>query len=266
MPAEPKKTRKVLVVHGVQVGANSDQDQHKKIQELIKNRMGSLPLKYNSELYQYEDINDKAIGKAKNLMDLIGKVKLDVKLTSAILDVVGDVVISLSDNSTAEKIRQGLRNRILSYFEKGNPCYIVAHSLGSIYTFDVINDLLADQNFFDRGSRRTWPVQGLLTIGSPIGLNLFRKNRKKVLNFGQGNKFFRWLNYWDRNDPVVSGNIFGKHLSKLEIARSYMTDNPEQGWFIRDVPVDTGKIWLPSHTAYWEDVKVGDGLVDLIAH
>src|SRR5262249_58349135 len=109
--------------------------------------------------------------------------------------------------------------------------YVVAHSLGTIYTFDVLNGLIRDGGYFDRGSRKTWPVQGLLTIGSPIGLEMFRiKGRDAVKDFGAGDKWFRWLNIWDSNDPVVSGRIFGQHLGVYKIAEQFLSGDANQGW------------------------------------
>lgn len=266
MSVDPGKKRKVLVIHGVQVGANKDQHQDKQIKTLIDNRLGNLPVSFSTDLYRYEDINDKAIKPAKALMKTIGRTPVSQKLSQEALDIIGDVVLSLADGSIAEQIREGFKERILKIYRSGNPCYIVAHSLGSIYAIDAINELISENSLFDRASRRTWPVQGLLTIGSPIGLNMFRNNRKKLASLGEGTKLLRWINYWDRTDPIVSGNIFGKRVNSFEIAEPYMNGRKDHGWFIRDVPVDTGKNWLLSHTAYWEDAKVGDGLVDLIAH
>ena len=73
MPVNPAKNRKVLVIHGVQQGADKDQHQDKQVRELINNRLGNLPVSFSTELYRYEDINDKAIAPAKALMRLIGK-------------------------------------------------------------------------------------------------------------------------------------------------------------------------------------------------
>ena len=90
-----------------------------------------------------------------------------------------------------------MKERILEVYEDGNPCYVVAHSLGSIYALDVVNELIRDSNYFDRSNRKQWPVQGLVTIGSPLGLSIFKRN--KVASLGEGRNFLRWMNYWDRN-------------------------------------------------------------------
>ena len=60
------------------------------------------------------------------------------------LELVGDVVIALRNSSTAHEIRAGLRKRILEIYDRGAPCYVLAHSLGSIYAFDVLNALIRD--------------------------------------------------------------------------------------------------------------------------
>jgi len=251
MPVDPQKSRKVLVVHGVQTGYNNDLDQDKLIAELIKSRLGPVPVAYACELFRYEDLNDAALQKYKTLIGLLVANPVGQAVSSAVIDLVGDVVISLVPGGTADIIRAGLRAKILEIFAEGNPCYIVAHSLGSIYAFDVLNELIGGAKHFDRGSRKTWPVQGLLTIGSPIGLDLFKiSGRKAIREFGVGDKWFRWLNVWDPNDPVVSGNIFGQYLAGYKIAENFLSSSPTQGWVIRDIVTDTGKSWLMAHTAY----------------
>jgi hypothetical protein len=266
MPVKPTKPRVALIVHGVQTGADKDQNQHLDIKELIKNRLGNIPLKYKTDIYRYEDINDKTIAPAKKLVKMIAKTPVAGKLAESTMDLVGDVVLSLADRSTAARVRAGLKKKILAYYQSGNPCYLVAHSLGSIYALDVVNELINETDLFDREHRSSWPVQGLLTIGSPIGLGMFRKDRLRLSKMGPGTKLLRWKNCWDRNDPVVSGNIFGKTISGFDIAEKYQSDDKELGWFIKDVPVNTGKLWLASHIAYWELPEVGDILVEMMAN
>jgi hypothetical protein len=266
MAIDPTKPRKVLVIHGVQTESDADLHQDQAIDTLIRSRLGNIPFAFNCELYRYENLNDQAQKAFKLLNELMNKNPIGQPLGDKVIDIVGDVVISLTDNSTANMIRSNLKEKILDIYQNGNPCYLVAHSLGSIYAFDVLNELIAEHRYFDRSSRKTWPVQGLMTIGSPIGLDLFRiTGRDKIQNLGAGGKWLRWLNIYDHNDPVVSGNIFGKYLSQYKIAESFLKPDPNQGWVIRDIAADTGKAWLLAHTAYWQSPIVGDKLVDMVS-
>lgn len=266
MAVDPRKSRRVLVVHGVQVGDDDDLNQDDLIERNVAERLGDTPLRFEADLYRYEDLNDEAQRKWKLLLNLLVATPIGMVAGQA-LDLIGDVVTARLNTSTAHAIREGLKERILALYEAGHPCYVVAHSLGSIYAFDVVNELMRSDELFDRASRRTWPVQGLVTLGSPIGLDLFRtKGRKRLANLGEGHKWFRWINYWDRMDPIVSGEIFGTKLEGYDIAEHYRTKSPRQGWVIRDRPVDTGRQWLLAHVAYWTHPIVGDGVADLVAN
>lgn len=265
MSISPGTKPVILVVHGVQLGEDSDLNQDESIKELVMSRLGGTFFEFDVDLYKYENIADSSLSKFKQLSKLIITSPIGAILAPPIIDIVGDVVISLSNNSTAHKIRQGLKDKILEYYDAGAPLYIVAHSLGTVYLFDVINELMGDVNFFDRNDLLQWPVQGMITIGSPLGLGMFKQTgRKTAKNLGQGTYNFKWLNYFDVNDPVVSGNIFGKTLSSVKIAEKYKKEGDNFGWFIRDFPVDTGKTWLLAHTAYWDSAVVGDGLVNMM--
>ncbi len=264
MPVDPSKPRTVLVVHGVQAGPD-DLNQDRLVEELIRSRIGNIPLPYLCQLYRYEQINVEAQKKHHDLLELIATIPVGEIITAPVMEMVQDVVISLENGSTAQLIRQGLRQAILDIFNAGNPCYILAHSLGSIYAFDLLNELIADGAYFDPSSRKSWPVQGLITIGSPIGLELFKRSgRNAISDFSAGDKWFRWLNVWDPNDPVVSGTLFGQQLSGYKIAENFLSGDPRQRWVIRDIVTDTGKSWLMAHTAYWNSAVVGDKLVDMM--
>jgi hypothetical protein len=266
MPIDPTKPVKILVVHGVEIADDSKLDQDKDIDQLVKSRLGGIALDYEVEMYKYEDIEEAAQKDLRRIAKAIVATPVGQVITDKILDLVLDVVINLKDDSTAATIRAGLMQRILNYYDAGHACFLVAHSLGTIYSFDVVNELMRDKQYFNRNEWMTWPVQGLVTLGSPIGLNMFQTGKRRTVTpMGAGMEWFRWLNYWDRTDPVVSGSIFGKQLSGYQIAERYIKTDPNQGWVIRDRIVDTGKTWLLAHTAYWANSSVGDGIVELIA-
>lgn len=255
----------ILVVHGVQLGEAVDLQQDNYIAELVQSRLAGHTFEFDVDLYRYEDLNDVAQQKLIQLSKLIIQSPLSSILTTSALDIVGDVVISLSKNSTANAIRSKLKEKILSYFEQGHPLYLVAHSLGTVYSFDVINELMQEPEYFRRDDPLSWPVQGMLTIGSPLGLDLFKQTgRSQAMLMGLGEYNFKWLNYFDVNDPVVSGNIFGVALASTQIAERFKQDIPDFGWYIQDYPVVTGQTWLLAHTAYWQNPMVGDGLVSMM--
>ena len=266
MAVDPSLPRKVLVIHGVQTSTNAKQNQHKKIEDLVKDRLGGLPLKFATEIYRYEDLTDAAQRQFRLALDLFLKalqLREPLNWTDRAVDLVGDVVIALKNNSIAAEIRDRFTKKILDIYETGNPCYVVAHSLGSVYAFDVINELIRKDGLFERDKRRTWPVQGLVTIGSPLGLSLFKRN--KLAKLGPGRKFFRWFNFWDRTDPVISGSFYGKPQQGYQIAERFPHADPDSGWFVQDRVVDTGKVWLLAHVGYWEHPAIGDDIVTLIS-
>jgi len=264
MAVDAKKPKKILVVHGVQTETDEDLNQHVDIKELIKTRLNGAPLDFETEMYRYENINDKSQRLLRSVLKLFVKNMLAQKAIDLTLDLVGDVVIALKDGSTAYKIRQGLVDRIAEIHEEGNPLYLVAHSLGTIYTFDAVNQLIRAKGFFDRDDRKTWPVQGLVTLGSPLGLRMFKRNKVKFLGESNKAKFLRWHNYWDRTDPVVTGSFYGKPNDGYNIVERFATNSPNCGWLIQDKVVDVGKAWLAAHTGYWSHPGLGDDLVSLL--
>ncbi|MFZ5863571.1 MAG: hypothetical protein ACOYXR_12105 [Nitrospirota bacterium] len=262
MAVDPTKPKRILVVHGVQSGTNADQNQHHLIVELIKTRLNNAPLRFEAEMYRYENVNDQAQRQLRHVMKLFFNHIVAEKLVDLTADIVLDVLIALKGDNTARTIRQGLVDRLLEIHDDGNPLYLVAHSLGTIYAFDAVNQLIKTPGCFDRGNRKTWPVLGLITLGSPIGLRMFKRTR--VTPLGPGDKFMRWINYWDRTDPVVTGSFYGKPNEGYVIAERFATRNEDCGWIIQDKVVDVGKAWLPAHCGYWSHPGLGDDLVSLL--
>ena len=130
MSVNPKKQRKIVVVHGVQLGEDKDQNQHKAIQELVTSRLGNTPLDFEAEMFLYENINDEALRLFSQVSSAIASTPVGSVIAAKVIDLIGDVVISLLDSSTAHQIRQALKAQIVAHYEQGNPCYLVAHSLG----------------------------------------------------------------------------------------------------------------------------------------
>ena len=188
--------------------------------------------------------------------------KPGIKLAGKTIDLLGDVVISLEDGATAKLIRRKLRAKILDSYRAGEPLFLVGHSLGSVYAFDVIQELMAETDMFMRDNMETWPVQGFMSLGSPLGLSLFKRNR--VQKMGPGGEFFPWRNIWDPTDPVVSGSFYGQSLQSYVIEGRFKSHDIPSGWDIEDFPVSTEQKWLLAHVAYWKHDRVGEMLGNML--
>jgi predicted alpha/beta hydrolase family esterase len=278
MSVDPRKSREILVVHGIQTGTDGDLNSHRQLGNLVARHLNGIPIGFDCELYRYENVNDHAQAKLTRLMNaaaeaLLGGRPLAGMLLDGIddaIDLVYDVVIALAADSTAAAIRDGLCERIMdSYLNRGHPLYLVAHSLGSVYALDAVNQLIRTRpsGVFDRDRRKTWPVQGLITLGSPLGLPMFGADRK-LEALGPGRKWFRWFNYWSRTDPVVSASFYGAPNGGYQIAERFgrpFALGGELGWIVHDRVVDSGAAWLAAHAAYWSYPALGDDLVTFIS-
>ncbi len=261
MAVDPQKPRKIIVVHGTATGYDINQNQHEDVDNLIRSRM-TIPFDFTTEMFRYEGINDSSQFIFKTIAQEIGSGLMLQQAIGCVIDQVGDIFVALNNSTTAKEIRSALRKQIMDVYEnEEKPLYIVAHSLGALYALDVINDLMLDEGLFDPNKRGTWPVQALVTLGAPLGLSMFDRNY--VTNMGQGISQFRWHNYWNRTDPIVTGSIFGVPQNRYQIVEKF--GSPEStGWMIRDNVVDMGDTWIAAHTEYWFHPPIGDDLITLL--
>lgn len=277
MPVDFSRQPRVLVVHGVQAGSDSDVESRTQIRKLIDRSLAKSHLQRDFEVagFFYEDINDRAqrfyrtIGRA-----LTRGEPLAGRALALVIDLFGDVVSAAADTGTAGEIRAGLRSAIVEAYRQRRQLVLVAHSLGSFYALAVLGELMKTNNYFDGDDRATWPVQGLVTLGSPLGLDVrigdLRVFDKLAIAPVRGADFevFPWHNYFNRLDPVVSGRLFGNPISvsagRGPVEKRYGDDTDAAHWLLRGHAVTSGKQWLFAHTAYWRNSKIGDRLVDML--
>lgn len=277
MAVDFRKPAHVLAVHGVQTGESRDVKSDQQIRTLMNESLNHVHLEKDFEVrgYVYEDINDEA----QELHQAIGRAitlgnPLKHKALKTVIDLVGDVVTAAKNTSTAHKIRKGLRDKILHSYRSHNPLVVVAHSLGTVYALDVINKLIGDRRYFKGDDMATWPVQGLVTLGSPLGLALdfqgiqvFEQRPIRSIRDAEFN-LFRWENFYNRLDPVVSGRIFGEPVEvdggKGPIEARYGPLVRTSNWRLTPHVVTSGRQWLFAHVAYWNNPAVGDRLVDIL--
>jgi hypothetical protein len=276
MTVDITKPAHILAVHGVQIGSDEDVGARESVEKLVRKSLKRSFLDRDYEVlgYYYEDINDDAqkfyriLGKAISQgQPLVGTA------LKFVVDIAGDVVTASANTSTARKIRRRLAAKIRESYNAGHPLLLVAHSLGSIYALDTINELIAEDELFKGDDTSTWPVQGLVTMGSPLGLDLniagqsiFAKRNIEPL--GAVGRVLPWHNFYNRLDPVVSGNVFGKPV-KISgaigpVERRYGEDTRSNQWLLHGHAVTSGKQWLLSHTAYWKNPRIGDRIIDIL--
>ena len=234
--------------------------------------LNGRPFNFTTSLFAYENINNanatafttcvNVISSALSSQIPIWGVPTAVNMGfSKVASLVDDVLIAVDrEGATAQLIKENLKARIVGLFESGHPVYIVAHSLGTVYAYWALIDLLKDPRFFDPLSKRTWPVQGLVTLGSPLVLKMF--GAKPFAPFPGANhpSPLAWFNFYDLADPIITGNAFGILNYNFVGLERFLAG----GFFIDDLKIDTGLAWLFAHTAYWKNEIVGLTLANML--
>lgn len=235
---------KLVIVHGVQTGSNEDAVKGpKQMARALQHFVGDR-LQFETAFPAYENLNDEALDSFRTIGKLIMKA-LKSPMSSVLdtlVDLVGDVFVYRNGNA-GEAIRAQVRQTI-----QANPgCVLVGHSLGSVVCFDILMDMMQEENFKEK-ERDNWPVQSLITFGSPLALDMFKNYRDLIPH--DGIQPFHWYSYADRNDPVVSGRIFGKAFEQNRLMRDTYLDPGDQ-FRIHDRQVETG-FHLLAHINYWQ--------------
>ena len=131
---------------------------------------------------------------------------------------------------------------------------------------------MADEDYFNEDDCSDWPAIGLLTMGSPLGLDIqlsafnifpyYQPTSLSHLNFQR----FNWQNYFNRLDPVVSGNIFGAPVDidggQGPVENRYLSDCTQNKWQLNGNVITQGEQWLLAHISYWESPVIGDEIVN----
>lgn len=279
MAVDLAKPPHILVVHGVQHGASSSVKLKRTVTALVDRvlKTSHISEDYAVKQFVYEDKNDKH--KSVQLAKLIaravtlGRPLTGVALTTAV-DLAGDVVLNAAGSSVAGKVRAGLCKAILDSHRKGHRVLLLAHSLGSVYALQALNELIAEGGAFEGDDRRLWAAQGLVTLGSPLGLNLRFPGgltlfpKVAIEPVPSDIERLPWHNFYSVHDPVVSGRVFGRRVktdgTDGPVERRYRADTDDAGWLLHGHTVTTGQKWLASHTAYWKDPTVGVRLVSML--
>jgi hypothetical protein len=169
-----------------------------------------------------------------------------------LIDLVGDVFIYRL-GTAADEIRKAVRNQI----EKASNPVVVAHSLGSVIAFDLLEEDVNEGKYAT--PKNEWPFRDLVTFGSPLNLSPFYEQRRKRFN-NDFSDWFSWYNLSDKNDPVVTGNVFGIADSPMLFERY---ENHAAKLNIRDRFANSG-FYIDAHTSYWQHPTVTRCIAKLV--
>lgn len=279
MTVDLDKPPHIIVVHGVQRGLARSVKNDRAVSKLVAGALAasSVSEEFAVRQYVYEDRKDRhptvRLGKLIATAVIRGQPLGGIALATAI-DLVGDVLLNLANGSTAERVRAGLRASILESHAAGHRVLVMAHSLGTIYALQVINELIAESpQHFAGDDRRRWAAQGLVTLGSPVGLDfrLFGLHifpRIALAPVPSDCERFPWHNFFSRHDPVVSGRVFGECMTCTEtespVEQRYRPHADAAGWLLNGHHLRTRTRWLTAHSAYWTAPSVGERVVGML--
>jgi hypothetical protein len=265
----------ILVIHGVQTGDDADLRQH----EVIKSNLDALlsnpdlhfddPLEFHVDIIKYEDINDTATQLVRRILATLTGNAIAGWVVDKAVDLISDVWLAISEGDVYAEVTEHILDRVSAIHSSGKPLYLVAHSLGSFYAFEAINGLIGKLQMASP-DKRNWPVHGLVTIGSPLGLELFKRNvdslkRRQIQVNVKSTPRFPWKNFWDNQDPIVTGSIMGFPKASQFPFRFDRQAAKHKGWSIRADQINSGHTaHLGAHTAYWTDKTVGQGIVNML--
>ncbi|NHA14113.1 hypothetical protein [Thioalkalivibrio sp. XN279] len=279
MPVDLHKPPHLIVVHGAQRGRARQLRHDRAVSKLVNDALvaSGISENYTVRQYVYEDRKDRhptvRLGKLVSLAIARGRPLAGLALATAV-DLVGDVLLSIADGSTAQQVRAGLKASILESHAAGHRVLVVAHSLGTLYALQAVNELVNESpQHFAGNDRRLWATQGLVTLGSPLGLDfrLFGLHvfpRFPLSTLPSDCERFPWHNFFSRHDPVVTGRVFGECMVCTEaespVERRYRPHADAAGWLLNGHHVRTRTRWLTAHAAYWTAPAVGEQLVGML--
>ena len=98
--------------------------------------------------------------------------------------------------SVRQMLRTKVRKKVEDQWENGKRVMIIAHSMGSIMTYDVLRELGREGP--------NYRIEHLVTIGSPLGLpHVVYKAHEEFGRLRTPSIVDKWSNLADRRDPVA---------------------------------------------------------------
>jgi hypothetical protein len=238
------KKKVIIFLHGIQETDNEETLQHSKVlhdnfSKFVSDQVDDYLIIHP---VLYESINDESLteyGKQGIINYLISK--------TDIADYAVDVINFVSFNKYHKMIDKKIQETILHYAEQQYPVYIVGHSLGSMYGLHVINKLIEQHKDCYELESVHWPVQGCITLGSPITNKEFF-NTIEFIPFN-GVDVIEWINVFYENDIVTDLPFFDEVNLEEEIGKI-------DGWKYTQHVLQSDEGLIDSHTHYLNDPTV----------
>lgn len=133
----------------------------------------------------------------------------------------------IENNGSRQLVREAIIERLISVLRKhkNKKIMLVAHSLGTVITYDALNKKIPDLE-----------IDTLVTIGSPLGQKFVLDNYKKQKTNGSVNKLRvpdnikkHWYNLADLEDQVALkyrlSDLYEKNSNNLEVADILVKNN-----------------------------------------
>lgn len=133
-----------------------------------------------------------------------------------------------------------VRERVLQGADPERPLVVVAHSLGTVVAFEALH-------------HHHGPVTLLVTLGSPLATGAAVLPRVKPQPARTPEPVERWLNFWDRDDIVVSRPRVQKWMMPSHSGVAPVTDR-----------VDSDGIWVHTATKYLRQPAVAGPIVEAL--
>ena len=182
-----------------------------------------------------------------------------------------DAVTQVVAYDYVDSYRARIMRRVESVVDRHPGCVLLGHSLGSVVCLDLIIDWISTGKMDLRADRSSWPISGLVTMGSPLGIDVpllpghgfvDRSERLERLSSvwrTTQTAAWSWVNLRDPDDPVTSGDVFGRPETSVPL-------NAHAGYArlgVIDYVVNTG-VHLHAHTNYWSNDAVARAVAALV--
>ena len=180
--------RPLIGIHGI--GSQPDED--------FLNASWSQATKQQVKVVRWSDITEDNLDIAKEIAPINALVDEVMKKypqtwlapfysATVVKRAIMDVVLYVKVPAIRERVKQRLHKALSAYVMSPIRPIILAHSLGSVIAYEVMRERMND-------------TASLITIGSPLGMELLKANMPKLIIPAGIDK---WHNFADRLDPVA---------------------------------------------------------------